>query len=265
MVDHLEHLEAQSIYILREARSQLRNLLILWSVGKDSNVLLWLARKAFFGRVPFPVALLDTGNEFPEVYALRDRLIEAWALDCVNAPCPPVEETDPSLPPNARAAARKTLGLRRLITERRFDGVIVGIRRDEQSVRGKERVFSPRDASGDWHPHAQPAEFWDHFAAQPPEGGHLRIHPLLDWTELDIWRYIAREGVPVSELYFSRDGMRFRSLGEADVTRPVPSTADSIEAIIAELESTRQPERAGRTMDRESEDAFERLRAAGYM
>lgn len=263
-MNHLEHLEAQSIYILREARSQLHNLVILWSVGKDSNVLLWLARKAFFGRVPFPVALLDTGNEFPEVYALRDRLSEAWALDCLNAPCP-FEETDPLLPPNARAAARKTLGLRRLIAEHRFDGVVVGIRRDEQSVRGKERVFSARDAAGEWHPHAQPAEFWDHFATEPPSGGHLRIHPLLDWTELDIWRYIAREGVPVSELYFARDGMRFSSLGEADITRPVPSTAGSIEAIIAELESTRQPERAGRTMDRESEDAFERLRAAGYM
>jgi sulfate adenylyltransferase subunit 2 len=264
-MDRLEELEAQSIFILREAVNRLNPLAMLWSVGKDSNALLWLARKAFFGRVPFPVILLDTGNEFPEVYAFRDRLIDEWGLTYIDAPCPAVEETDPSLPPKARAAARKTLGLRRIIAERGFRGMILAIRRDEQAVRGKERVFSPRDAAGGWDFRHQPAEFWDQYHAEAPPGGHVRVHPLLAWTELDVWRYTGREGLPVVPLYFARDGKRFRSLGERDITFPVPSTAGSVAEIIAELEATREPERAGRAMDHESEDAFERLRTQGYM
>jgi sulfate adenylyltransferase subunit 2 len=264
-MDRLDELEANSIYILREAYNRLSPLAMLWSIGKDSNVMIWLARKAFFGRVPFPVALLETGKEFPEVYALRDRLIAEWRLEYIEATCPEIGETDATLPPNARAAARKTLGLRQMIVGKALHGMIVGIRRDEQAMRGKERVFSPRDAAGDWDRHAQPAEFWDHFGTEPPPGGHVRVHPLLEWTELDIWRYVAREGVPVCELYFARNGKRFRSLGESDITMPVASTAATIDEIIAELETTRQSERAGRKMDNESEDAFERLRAAGYM
>jgi sulfate adenylyltransferase subunit 2 len=264
-MDRLEELEAQSIFILREAVNRLNPVAMLWSVGKDSNALLWLARKAFFGRVPFPVILLDTGNEFPEVYAFRDRIIDEWGFTYIDAPCPPLEETDPSLPPKARAAARKTLGLRRIIAERGFRGMILGIRRDEQAVRGKERIFSPRDAMGGWDFRRQPAEFWDQYSAEAPPGGHVRVHPLLAWTELDIWRYIEREGLPVVPLYFARDRKRFRSLGERDITLPVPSTAGSVAEIIAELEASREAERAGRAMDHESEDAFERLRAQGYM
>jgi sulfate adenylyltransferase subunit 2 len=169
------------------------------------------------------------------------------------------------LPSKARAAARKTLGLRRIIAERGFRGVILGIRRDEQAVRSKERVFSPRDASGSWDFRHQPAEFWDQYNAEAPPGGHVRVHPLLAWTELDVWRYIEREGLPVVPLYFARDGKRFRSLGERDITFPVPSTAGTVAEIIVELEASREPERAGRAMDHESEDAFERLRAQGYM
>jgi len=264
-LDRLDELEAQSIYILREAMNRLQPLGMLWSIGKDSNCLLWLARKAFFGRVPFPVILLDTGNEFPEVYAFRDRIIEEWNLSYIDAPCPGVEETDDSLPPKARAAARKTLGLKRVIEQHGFRGVILGIRRDEQAIRSKERVFSPRDMTGAWNFRQQPPEFWDQFNAAPPAGGHLRVHPLLHWTEIDVWRYVEREGMPVVPLYFARNGMRFRSLGEKDITFPVPSNARTIAEIIAELEASREPERAGRAMDHESEDAFERLRAQGYM
>ncbi len=264
-MERLDELEAQSIFILREAANRLAPLAMLWSVGKDSNTLLWLARKAFFGRVPFPVILLDTGNEFPEVYQFRDRIIAEWGLSYINAPCPSAEETDPSLPPKARAAARKTLGLRRVIAERGFRGVILGIRRDEQAIRGKERVFSPRDATGAWDFRHQPAELWDQYNTGTPPGGHMRVHPLLGWTELDVWRYVEREGMPVVPLYFARGGKRFRSLGEADITFPVASTAATVPEIIAELEASREPERAGRIMDHESEDAFERLRIQGYM
>src|ERR1700752_252365 len=147
-MDRLEGLEGQSIFILREGGNRLNPLAMLWSVGKDSNALLWLARKAFFGRVPFPVILLDTGNEFPEVYTFRDRLIAEWGLTYIDAPCPALEETDPSF----------------------------------QS--------KPRDAAGSWDFRHQPAEFWDQYNAEAPPGGHVRVHPLLAWTELDVWRYI---------------------------------------------------------------------------
>ncbi len=264
-MNRLDELEAQSIYILREAYNRIAPLSMLWSLGKDSNVMVWLAKKAFFGRVPFPAILLDTGNELDEVYAFRDRYVPEWGLDYINAVCPSYEETDPTLPKNARSAERKTLGLKRIIEAHDFRGIFLGIRRDEQAVRGKERVFSPRDLSGDWDYKDQPPEFWDQFKTDFPPGTHVRIHPLLQWTEVDIWRYIEREGIPVVPLYFARDGMRYRSLGEKDITRPIKSNASNIAEIIAELETTKEPERAGRVMDHDSEDAFERLRAKGYM
>jgi sulfate adenylyltransferase subunit 2 len=263
--DDLHELEQQSIHVIREAYARLKPLAMLWSIGKDSNTLLWLVRKAFLGRVPFPVMLLDTGNEFPEVYALRDRIALEWGLDCVNVACPSVEETDPTLPPASRAAARKTLGLKRVIADRSLRGILLGIRRDEQLIRGKERVFSPRRVDGSWDFRDQPAEFWDQYQTDFPPDIHVRVHPLLSWTELDVWRYVEREGVPVCELYFAKNGKRYRSLGESDITFPIESNAASIGEIIHELEHTRDSERAGRAMDHEREDAFERLRAAGYM
>ena len=265
MTGHLDDLEARSIYILREAFNRIEPLGMLWSIGKDSNALLWLARKAFYGRVPFPVIQLDTEMELPEVYAFRDRLVPDWGLNLKVETCPPEAEMDQTLPPGARAAARKTAGLRQLMERDRYRGMILGIRRDEQGTRAKERVFSPRDAEGAWDFRDQPPEFWDQYKTEFPDGTHVRIHPLLHWTELDIWRYTKREKIPVVPLYFARDGKRYRSLGEKNITFPVDSTADTIDAIIAELEVTRTPERAGRSMDHEAEDAFERLRSDGYM
>ena len=264
-MNRLEILESDSIFIIREAFSRVKPLGMLWSLGKDSNVLLWLVRKAFFGHLPFPVILLDTGNEFEEVYAFRDRYVKEWNLTYINAECPPIGETDPSLPPMSRAAARKTLGLKRLIEERGFRGILLGIRRDEQAVRSKERIFSPRDATGRWDFRDQPPEFWDQYKTDFPKDTHIRIHPLLAWTELDVWRYIEQEGIPVVPLYFARGGKRYRSLGEKDITFPIASSASTIDEIIAELKTTFEPERAGRGMDHEREDAFEALRLSGYM
>jgi sulfate adenylyltransferase subunit 2 len=261
----LDALEADSVYILREARRCVRPLCLLWSMGKDSTALLWLARKAFLGNIPFPIVQLDTEMELPEVYAFRDRIAAEWQLDLRVELCPPESEADPELPPGARAAARKTAGLRRLLSANGYRGVILGIRRDEQAVRAKERVFSPRGPDGDWDFHNQPIELWDHYATDPPAGGHVRIHPLLDWTEVDIWRYHKRENIPFVPLYLERDGKRYRSLGEKNITEPIESTASTIDEMIAELEASHAPERAGRTMDHEREDAFERLRTAGYM
>ena len=262
---YLEELEAQSIYILREAVACVDPLCMLWSIGKDSTALLWLARKAFLGRVPFPLVQLDTEMELPEVYQFRDDIAEAWDLDLRIELCPPEETVDQTLPPGARAAARKTQGLKQLLLRGGYRGVLLGIRRDEQATRAKERVFSPRSFGGDWDVRHQPAEFWNHYATEVTEGMHLRIHPLLHWTEVDIWKYHLRENIPYVSLYLAQNGKRYRSLGEKNITVPIESNAGTIEEVIAELEATREPERAGRLMDHEQEDAFERLRAAGYM
>jgi len=195
-MDHLDALEAKSIYILREAFARLKKLALLWSLGKDSNVMIWLARKAFFGRVPFPAMHVDTGKKFPEMYAFRDTYGKEWGLDLRIEPCPPIDAVDPTLPPAARSAARKTEGLKTALAKYGFDGLIAGIRRDEEATRAKERVFSPRGLEGNWDVRDQPPEFWDHFNASPPQGAHLRIHPILHWTEADIWAYTKREKIP---------------------------------------------------------------------
>ncbi len=271
---HLDQLESQSVYILREAFNRIDRLAMLWSLGKDSNVMVWLAKKAFFGHVPFPVMHVDTGRKFRAMYEFRERYAKEWKLNLIVEDCPPYEATDPTLPPNARSGQRKTLGLRAAIAKHGFTGIIAGIRRDEEATRAKERVFSPRGDAGHWDFTDQPAEFWDQFNTDLPKGTHLRIHPLLHWTEIDIWHYIRREGIPVIELYFApgprgpgsgKPGKRYRSLGDEDITFPVDSDAATLDEIITELETTKTSERAGRAMDRETEDAFERLRAEGYM
>jgi sulfate adenylyltransferase subunit 2 len=264
-MDRLDELESQSIFILREAFARLKRIAILWSLGKDSNVMIWLARKAFFGRVPCPVMHVDTGKKFPDMYAFRERYAKEWQLDLLVEPCPPLETIDPTLPPAARSAARKTEGLKLALAKHGFDGLIAGIRRDEEATRAKERVFSPRGAEGLWDVRDQPPEFWNHFNASPPPGAHLRVHPILHWTESDIWAYTRREGIPIIPLYLARDGKRYRSLGDMDITSPIASHAGTLDEIIAELAATRIPERSGRAMDHESEDAFERLRKAGYL
>ena len=264
-MDHLETLESQTIYILREAFNRIEKIAMLWSLGKDSNAMLWMAKKAFFGHLPFPVVHIDTGKKFPEMYAFREHYEKEWNLNLLVGTCPPVEEMDPSLPPAARSAARKTAGLRAMIEEQGFTGVIAGIRRDEEGTRAKERVFSPRGQENEWNVRDQPPEFWDQFKTDFAPGTHLRIHPLLHWTEIEIWQYIKREEIPVVDLYFAKDGKRYRSLGDQDITFPVDSEAASIDEIIAELKETKVAERAGRAMDHEAEDAFERLRADGYM
>lgn len=271
MYNYLDDLEARSIYIIREAYNRIDPMAMLWSVGKDSNVLLWMVRKAFYGRVPFPLVQLDTEMELDEVYAFRDTLVKDWDLPLTVQQCPPEEDMDQTLPPATRAATRKSEGLRHLLKTGKYRGIIAGIRRDEQSMRAKERVFSPRTLDGDWDFKDQPAEFWDQYKTEFPEGCHVRVHPLLHWTEIDIWRYTKRENIPVVPLYFARKDeesgkmMRYRSLGEKNITFPVESEAATIDDIIHELETTKTSERSGRAMDYETEDSFERLRASGYM
>jgi sulfate adenylyltransferase subunit 2 len=266
-MNELDALENQSIFILREAFNRLDKIAMLWSIGKDSNVMLWLARKAFFGHVPFPVVHVDTHHKIPEMIEFRDRVAREWNLPLV------IGSNDAALaagmgPHRGRVEccmALKTEGLKQVLSQHGYTGVIAGIRRDEEGTRAKERVFSPRNEAAEWDVRDQPPEFWDQFKTDYAPGTSLRIHPLLAWTEIDVWRYIKRESIPVVDIYFARDGRRYRSLGCAPCTTPIVSNATTVDEIIAVLEPTRTPERAGRAQDRESEHAFERLRAAGYM
>ena len=277
-MDHLDRLEAQSIYIFREAFHAIDKLAMLWSFGKDSNVMIHLARKAFFGQVPFPLIHCDTELEMEEVYAFLDRYTKEWGVNLISHICPPVEATDASLPHAARIASRKTLGLKEVIEKYGFVGIIAGIRRDEEATRAKERVFSPRGQEGNWDIKDQPPEFWDQFKTDFAPGTSLRVHPLLHWTELDIWNYIKRENIAIVPLYYARiynmlegrdlggKSMRFRSLGEKGITWPIESKAATLDEIIAELRVTKVSERSGRPMGAdEDESSFERLRADGYM
>ena len=265
MNNHLKKLENESIYILRQAYRSIKNISMLWSLGKDSNVMVWIAFKAFLGKIPFPLVHVDTGKKFKEMYDFRNKYEKKWNIKLIKGDCPPVEEIDPSLPPAARSAARKTEGLKKILKMYKFKGVVAGIRRDEQGTRAKERIFSPRDESGKWDVKNQPPEFWDQSNFNYPDKVHIRIHPLLSWTEIDIWQYIKDQKIPIVDLYFSKNGKRYRSLGDKDITSPVKSDAKNLDEIISELQITKVSERSGRAMDHEQEDVFERLRTKGYM
>ncbi len=263
----IRDLEKRSIAILREANAQFRRLAVLWSTGKDSTATVWLCKKAFFGTIPFPVIHIDTGHKFPEIYAFRDRVANAWDLpllvvkneDALNRGMAPIKGR------LACCTQLKTEALKAMVQERRFDALILAIRRDEHAIRAKERVYSPRDTAFRWDYADQPAELWDLYAT-PTEGvDHVRVHPLLHWTEREVWQYVQQERLPVNPLYFASDGLRYRSLGCMPCTVPVPSTAQTVDAILQELATTQSPERAGRAQDKEAAYVMQKLRALGYM
>ena len=270
-MDNLDQLESQSVYILREAFNKFNRPAMLWSIGKDSTVLLWLARKAFFGHVPFPLVHVDTTYKIPSMIEYRDQLCRDWKLQLI------VGKNEAALAaghtyPNGRATRVECCGtlkkdaLKAVLDQHHFNAVIVGVRRDEEPTRAKERYFSPRDEHMEWNVADQPPELWDQFKTDLAPGAHVRVHPLLHWTELNIWEYIERETIPVIPLYFANErGERHRSIGCYPCTFPIKSNARLVADIIAELRRTRTTERAGRAQDQESEDAFEKLRRDGYM
>ncbi len=270
-MDDLSVLENRSIYVLREAYSRIDRLALLWSIGKDSTVLLWLARKAFLGHVPFPLVHVDTTFKIPSMIEYRDRVCREWNLKLVVGKNEAALAARATFPDGAATRVAccgrlKRDALQSVLDEHGFTGLIVGVRRDEDPTRAKERYFSPRSRRMEWSVADQPPELWDHFKTDLEAGSHVRIHPLLHWTELDVWEYIEREGIPVIPLYFADErGRRYRSLGCHPCTFPIASEARNVREIIDELRRTRVAERSGRAQDAESEAAFETLRRDGYM
>ena len=267
---------------------------MLWSIGKDSTVLLWLARKAFFGHVPLPLIHIDTSFKIPEMIEYRDRLALEWNLTMIygrNARAIEDRQTFPdgAVDRIACCALLKTEALKQTLsgewpryrlnhTSRSYEldtntepftGIIVGARADEEGSRSKERYFSPRTTQNLWDIGEQPPEFWNQYKTDFAPGTHVRIHPLLDWTELNIWEYISRESIPTVSLYYDHgEGKRYRSLGCATCTLPVESSARNVEEIIVELRTGKfanVAERSGRAQDKADGGGLETLRKDGYM
>ena len=296
-LSHLDTLEAESIHIIREVAAEFERPVLLFSGGKDSVVMLHLARKAFApAKLPFPVMHVDTGHNFDEVLAYRDTTVERFGIRLVVAS---VEESIRQgrvvdvTGPRASRNRLQTTTLLDAIEEHRFDAVFGGARRDEEKARAKERVFSFRDEFGQWDPKNQRPELWNLYNGRHHQGEHIRVFPLSNWTELDIWQYIAREDIDLPSIYFSherevieRDGMllaitpyltllegetpfpatvRFRTVGDATCTGAVESVAVTVEQVIAETAATRITERgATRADDRISEAGMEDRKKEGY-
>ena len=293
-MDHLDQLEHKSVHIFREAYASFKNLCMLWSIGKDSTVLLWLARKAFYGHVPFPLVHIDTSFKIPEMIRYRDRLAAEWNLNLIYGQNVKALEEKRTFPDGAVdritcCGLLKTEALKRTLSgewprwkfnhakkayevdknTEPYTGVIVGARADEEGSRSKERYFSPRNQQSTWDVGDQPPEFWNQYKTEFAPGTHLRIHPLLDWTELNIWEYIQRENIPTVSLYYDQGtGIRYRSLGCGPCTKPVESTSRNVEEIIVELKTGKFAniaERSGRAQDKDDGGGLETLRRDGYM
>ncbi|HEX5416470.1 MAG TPA: sulfate adenylyltransferase subunit CysD [Chloroflexota bacterium] len=296
-LSHLSTLEAEAIFIMREAAAEFERPVLLFSGGKDSAVLLRLAEKAFRpGRFPFPIMHIDTGHNFPEALAFRDRRVaelgERLIVRKVQDSIDRGRVAEPKTPGASRNRLQ-TVTLLDAIEEFRFDAAIGGARRDEEKARAKERVFSFRDEFGQWDPKRQRPELWNLYNARIHAGEHVRVFPLSNWTELDIWEYVAREGMDLPTIYFAhrrevfaRDGMllavgpytqpradeavfeeevRYRTVGDMTCTAAVPSPARTVAEIIAETAATRVSERgATRADDRFSSAAMEDRKREGY-
>ena len=297
VTSHLKLLEAESIFIMREVAAEFRKPVMLYSIGKDSAVLLHLAMKAFHpGKPPFPLLHVDTTWKFREMIAFRDQRVRELGLELlvhVNR-----DGLASGIGPFSHGSARhtdvmKTQALRQALDLHRFDAAIGGARRDEEKSRAKERIFSHRSAAHRWDPKNQRPELWNLYNTLLAPGESMRVFPLSNWTELDIWEYILLEEIPIVPLYFAaqrpvveRDGalimvddermplqpgeepqwrsVRFRTLGCYPLTGAMPSTAANLPAIVKEMMASRTSERQGRVIDRDSAASMERKKAEGY-
>jgi sulfate adenylyltransferase subunit 2 len=296
-MSQLDVLEAESIHIVREVAAEFERPVLLFSGGKDSIVMLRLAEKAFWpARIPFPVMHVDTGHNFPEVIEFRDRRVAELGIRLVVASVQESIDKGRVVEETGRRASRNRLQTTTLldaIEEHRFDAAFGGARRDEEKARAKERVFSFRDDFGQWDPKNQRPELWNVFNTRIHQGEHIRVFPLSNWTELDIWDYIQREELEIPSIYFAhsrrvfeRDGMlladspysnrgddepafdttvRYRTVGDMSCTGAVESTAASLDEVIGEIAATRITERGQtRADDRTSEAAMEDRKREGY-
>ena len=295
-LSHLEHLEAEAIYIIREVAAQFERPVLLFSGGKDSIVMSHVARKAFWpAKPPFPFMHIDTGHNFPETIEFRDRFMKdiganlevKYVQDSIDSGRVAEEKG-----PNASRNRLQTTTLLDALEEGKFDAAMGGARRDEEKARAKERFFSHRDEFGQWDPKNQRPELWNLFNGRKQIGEHFRVFPLSNWTEMDIWQYIKLEKLDLPSIYFTherdcivRDGVllaltdfitvgegetvekrtvRFRTVGDATCTGATESTADDVDDIIAEVAAARVTERGGRADDKRSETAMEDRKKEGY-
>ncbi|MBV8534812.1 MAG: sulfate adenylyltransferase subunit CysD [Alphaproteobacteria bacterium] len=296
-MDHLDTLEAESIYILREVAANFERPLLLYSIGKDSSVLLHLARKAFFpAKLPFPLLHVDTGWKFKEMISFRDETARRYDLELIVHMNEDGQRA--GINPITSGSARhtdvmKTEALRQALAAYRCDAAIGGARRDEEKSRAKERVFSHRTAAQRWDPKSQRPELWRLYNTRLDPGESMRVFPLSDWTELDVWSYIAREEIPVVPLYFAKKrpvvrrqgtwimvdddrlplekgekpemrSVRFRTLGCYPLSGAVESAAATLDAIIAEMRASRSSERQGRLIDTDQAGSMEKKKQEGY-
>ncbi len=295
VLSHLRNLEAESIFIFREVAAEMARPCLLFSGGKDSTVMLALARKAFApARIPFPIMHVDTGLNFPEVIAYRDKWVEELGLQLIVASVP--EAIERGIVHEEAGGSRnriQTPVLLEAVEKHKFDALFGGARRDEEKARAKERVFSFRDEFGQWDPKNQRPELWSLYNGRVQPGEGIRVFPLSNWTELDIWSYIAEDKVEIAPMYLAeerdvveRDGMlyavneftplrngetaqrrkvRYRTIGDANLTAAVESDAEDIEAVLAEVAAARITERgATRGDDRVSETSMEDRKREGY-
>lgn len=294
-LSHLAALESESIHIIREVAAEMQRPCLLFSGGKDSAVLLHLAASAFApARLPFPVMHVDTGLNFPEVLSFRDKWVSEIGAELIIASVPDaISRGLVREEPNGSRNRIQTPVLLEATEEHGFDALFGGARRDEEKARAKERIFSFRDSFGQWDPKNQRPELWNLYNGRVFPGENMRVFPLSNWTELDIWRFIEHRKIPLPELYFAserevvdRGGMlfavneftpatendvierrvvRYRTIGDANLTACVPSTATTIEEVLAEVESTRLTERgATRGDDRVSDTSMEDRKREGY-
>ena len=295
-LSHLEELESESIYILREVAAQFENPTLLFSGGKDSIVCYHLARKAFYpSNVPFPLMHIDTGHNFDELYEFRDQLMtETGARLIIASVQDSIDQGKKKKKKGINASRNKlqTTTLLDAIESNKFDCALGGARRDEEKARAKERFFSHRDDFGQWDPKNQRPELWNIFNGKKHFGEHFRVFPISNWTEMDIWQYIKKDNIAIPNLYlshqrdcFERDGVimaktdfvetkpseeikkmqvRFRTIGDATCTGAVLSDASNIDEIINEVAATRVTERGGRSDDKRSEAAMEDRKKEGY-
>jgi sulfate adenylyltransferase subunit 2 len=294
---HLDHLEAESIHIFREVAANFSKPVMLYSIGKDSSVLLHLAMKAFYpAKPPFPVLHVDTTWKFREMIAFRDRTAAELGLDLIvhineEGVRDGVNPFDHGS--NFHTHVMKTVALRQALDKHGFDAAFGGARRDEEKSRAKERIFSFRNSAHAWDPKNQRPEMWKIYNTRISAGESIRVFPLSNWTELDIWQYILREDIPIVPLYFAkkrpiveRDGMlimvdddrmklrdgerieermvRFRTLGCYPLTGAIESEADSLEAIVEEMLTAQTSERQGRLIDRDESGSMEKKKREGY-